>query len=62
MKPKLIDPEEVDARQRLVEFAERAEAVDGIRRGLEAMASGDGLQANRILEELREKLDSKPAP
>ena len=46
-----------DARsyQALLELADRAEAIEGIRRGLESMARGEGRPAERVLEELRKK-------
>src|SRR5262249_56347206 len=44
-----------DARsyQALLELADRAEAIEGIRRGLESMARGEGRPAEQVLEELR---------
>ena len=46
-----------DARsyQALLELADRAEAIEGIRRGLESMARGEGRPAEQVLEELRKK-------
>jgi hypothetical protein len=46
-----------DARsyQPLLELADRAEAIEGIRRGLESMARGEGRPAEQVLEELRKK-------
>ncbi|MCC7142208.1 MAG: type II toxin-antitoxin system Phd/YefM family antitoxin [Candidatus Eisenbacteria bacterium] len=53
--------QDAEAYQRLVELAERAEAVEGIRRGLEAMARGDGIPADAVLADLRKKLGSPKA-
>jgi len=46
-----------DARsyQALLELADRAEAMEGIRRGLESMARGEGRPAEQVLEDLRKK-------
>ena len=46
-----------DARsyQALLELADRAEAIEGIRRGLESMARGEGRHAAQVLEDLRKK-------
>jgi len=46
-----------DARsyQALLELADRAEAIEGIRRGLESMARGEGRPAEQVLEKLRKK-------
>ena len=50
--------QDAEAYQRLVELAERAEAVEGIRRGLEALARGDHVPAEAVLDEMRRRLDS----
>jgi hypothetical protein len=46
-----------DARsfQALLELADRAEAIEGIRRGLESMARGEGRPVEQVLEHLRKK-------
>ena len=46
-----------DARsyQALLELADRAEPIEGVRRGLESMARGEGRPAEQVLEELRKK-------
>ena len=46
-----------DARsyQALLELADRAEAIEGVRRGLESMARGEGRPAEQVLEDLRKK-------
>jgi len=46
-----------DARsyQALLELADRAEVIEGIRRGLESMARGEGRPAEQVLEALRKK-------
>jgi hypothetical protein len=41
--------------QALLELADRAEAIEGIRRGLESMARGEGRPAEQVLEEMRKK-------
>src|SRR3954447_13180070 len=40
------------AYQRLLDLVERAEAIDGIRRGLESAARGEGLTAEEVYTEL----------
>ena len=46
-----------DARsyQALLALADRAEAIEGIRRGLASMARGEGRPAEEVLDELRRK-------
>ena len=46
-----------DARayERLLELADRAEAIEGIKRGLESMKRGEGRPAREALEEIRRK-------
>ena len=46
---------EVDSQQRLLDLAERAEAIEGIRRGLDSAARGEGRPAEEIYAELRER-------
>ena len=41
--------------QRMLELIDRAEAIEGIRRGLESMARGQGRPAKEVFEELRKK-------
>ena len=41
--------------QRLLEAAERAEAVAGIRAGLESIQRGEGVSADKAIEKLRKK-------
>jgi prevent-host-death family protein len=43
------------AYQRLLDLIDRAEAVAGIKRGLESMHSGGGKPARTFLEEVRKK-------
>jgi prevent-host-death family protein len=47
--------QDVASYQRLLELAERAEAIEGIRRGLESAARGEGRPAEEIYAELRAK-------
>lgn len=42
--------------QRLLELADRADAISGIRRGLESAARGEGIPANEIRARIRAKL------
>ncbi|MCD4726321.1 MAG: type II toxin-antitoxin system Phd/YefM family antitoxin [Pirellulales bacterium] len=41
--------------QRMVELVDRAEAVVGIRKGLDSMARGKGIPAEKAFEKLRKK-------
>lgn len=41
--------------QRLLELVDRAEAVVGIKKGLESMARGEGIPAEEAFERLRRK-------
>ena len=41
--------------QRLLELVDRAEAVVGIRKGLESMARGEGIPAEEAFKRLRKK-------
>ena len=41
------------AYQRLLDLVERAEAIEGIRRGLESAAKGEGLTAEEVFAELK---------
>jgi hypothetical protein len=41
--------------QHLLELSDRAEAVIGIRRGLESMEKGEGIPAEEAFEKLRKK-------
>ncbi len=47
-----------DARayERLLELVDRAEAIEGIREGLESMKRGEGRPAREVLEEIRKEL------
>jgi prevent-host-death family protein len=47
--------QDVASYQRLLDRAERAEAIEGIRRGLESAARGEGRPAEEIYAELRER-------
>lgn len=47
--------QDVASYQRLLDLAERAEALEGIRRGLESAARGEGRPAEEIYAELRER-------
>ena len=41
--------------QRLLELVDRAEAIVGIRKGLAAMARGEGIPAKKAFEKIRSK-------
>src|SRR5262244_2950093 len=41
--------------QRLLELIDRAEAIEGIRRGLESMKRGTGRPADEVFEAMRKK-------
>ncbi len=41
--------------QRLLDALDRAEALEGIRRGLESMKRGQGRPAEKVFEEMRKK-------
>ncbi len=43
--------------QRLAELADRAEAIEGIRRGLEAAKAGKSKPAEQVFDEMRRKYD-----
>jgi prevent-host-death family protein len=47
--------QDAEAYQRMLELIDRAEAIEGIRRGLESMKRGEGRPAREVLEELRQK-------
>lgn len=41
--------------RRMLEFIDRAEAIIGIKKGLESMARGEGVPAEEAFEQLRKK-------
>ena len=41
--------------QKMLEVLDRAEAIEGIRRGLDAMARGEGRPAEQVFERLRKR-------
>lgn len=43
--------------QRLVELVDRAEAIIGIKKGLESVAQGQGIPAEKAFEQLRKEHD-----
>lgn len=47
--------QDADAYQRLMELLDRAEAIEGIRRGLEDVQQGRTKPARRALDEIRRK-------
>ena len=47
--------QDVTSYQRLLDLVERAEAIEGIRRGLESAARGEGRPAEEVFAELRAK-------
>ena len=50
--------QDVDAYQRLLDLVDRAEAIEGIRRGLESAARGEGLSPEEIFAEVRKRIGS----
>src|SRR5262245_4866465 len=48
--------QDAESYQALLEAVERAETIEGIRRGLEQMKRGEGRPAREALEELRQRL------
>jgi len=52
--------QDVASYQRLLELADRTEAIEGIRRGLESAARGEGRPAEEIYAELRAKYGLPP--
>ena len=51
---------DVESYQRLLELADRAEAIEGIRRGLESMARGKGLSVEEAFAKLRARAGLPP--
>lgn len=51
---------DVASYQRLLELADRADAIEGIRRGLESMARGKGLSVDEAFAELRARAGLPP--
>lgn len=49
--------QDAEAYQKLLELAERAEALEGIRAGLEAFGRGEGVPALEAMEQIRKKHD-----
>lgn len=47
--------QDVSAYQRMVDLVDQAEAVIGIKRGLESAANGEGIPAEEAFEQLRKK-------
>jgi prevent-host-death family protein len=47
--------QDAEAYQRMLDLVDRAEAVVGIKKGLESMAQGEGIPANEAFEQLRTK-------
>jgi prevent-host-death family protein len=54
--------QDVAAYQRLLDLVDRAEAIEGIRRGLESAARGEGLTAEEVYAELRAKNHRATSP
>ena len=46
--------------QKILEMIDRAEAIEGIRQGLESMKQGKGKPAREVFEELRKKHNIPP--
>lgn len=55
-RPKLV-VQDAEAYQRILETLDRAQAVQGIRAGLDSLRRGEGRPAREVLEELRQKRD-----
>ena len=55
-KPAVV-VQDVKSYQRLLDALDRAEAIEGIRRGLEEMRRGEGIPAEVVFAELRAKYD-----
>jgi hypothetical protein len=55
-RPKLV-VQDAGAYQRILEALDRAEAVQGIRAGLESIKQGEGRPARDVFDELRRKHD-----
>ncbi len=53
-RPKLV-VQDAEAYQRILEALDRAEAVGGIRAGLESVKRGEGRPAHEVFDELRRK-------
>src|SRR5688572_10077490 len=51
---------DVASYQRLLEVADRADAIEGIRRGLESMARGKGLSVEEAFAQLRARAGLAP--
>lgn len=51
---------DVESYQRLLELADRADAIEGIRRGLESMTRGRGLSVEEAFAELRARAGLSP--
>src|SRR2546422_6880170 len=49
--------QDVASYQRLLELVERAEAIEGIRRGLESAARGEGSPAEEVFAEIQARYD-----
>jgi prevent-host-death family protein len=54
--------QDVASYQRLLELVDRAEAIEGIRQGLESAARGEGRPPEEIFAELRARYGLKPEP
>lgn len=53
--------QDADSYQVLLERIERAEAIEGVRRGLEQMQRGEGRPAEEVFTELETKFGGSPA-
>ncbi|MEE9295681.1 MAG: type II toxin-antitoxin system Phd/YefM family antitoxin [Phycisphaerae bacterium] len=47
--------QDAESYQRLLDLVDRAEAIEGIRKGLESMERGEGRPADEVFEEIRRK-------
>jgi len=53
--------QDADSYQAMLERIERAEAIEGVRRGLEQMQRGEGRPAEEVFTEMETKLGGSPA-
>ena len=51
--------QEADSHEQLLDLAERAEAIEGIRRGLDSGARGEGRPAEEISAEPGKRLEAR---
>jgi hypothetical protein len=54
--------QDAESYQQLLDAIDRAEAIEGIRRGLESMERGKGRPAKEFFAEMRQKYNIPPTP